>query len=160
MGSRAVRRPFSSGVLLLTTGRQGEVESRRLVEGGEEDSGDDADSLADALDGNGSDLFSLGLRVALESGVNCLEEYLERVHVGGVRGDGRDRDDASSEPHRGSVGAVVADDYGRSPLVGFCANLWLEVDHADLAPAHQPSPSAVAFAQSTWSSLSAHSVHA
>jgi hypothetical protein len=112
------------------------VQSKGLIEGGEEISGDDAHTLANAFDRNGSDLFSLGFRVALKTGACCLEEHLERVHALRVRGDGHDGDDASSKPLRGSVGAIVADDHCGSPLVGFCANRRVRTDHTDLASTH------------------------
>ncbi len=139
---------------------QGEVEAKGLVEGGEEVSSEDANTMADALDGNGSDLFSLRFRVALETGLHRIEEHLERVHARRVRGDGHDGDDASSEPLCRSVGTVVADDHGRPPLVCFCSNRWVEIHEADLSSAHQPTPSADAFSQRSWLSPSAHSAHA
>jgi hypothetical protein len=121
---------------VVLAGLQGEVQAKGLVEGGEELSGDDADSLADAFDRYRSDLFSLSFRVAVKTGLDRLEEYLERVHLRGVRGDRHDGDDASSQTRRGSVCAIVADDHCGSPLVGLCANHGFEIDHTDLASTH------------------------
>ena len=85
---------------------------------------------------------------------------LERVHVGGVRRDRNHGDDSSSEPLRREVGAVVADDHGGSTFVGLGSPDGIEIDEADLASAHQVSPSDAVGSQTSPSPVCAHSVHA
>jgi hypothetical protein len=58
--------------------------------------GDDAQPNVKPLDGNGPDLLSLRLRVAIEARLSPWKQHLERIHALDVRCHGNDRDDAAT----------------------------------------------------------------
>jgi len=80
-----------------------------------------SDQVADSLDGNGSDLFGLGLGVDGEPGLVGGEQRLERVDVIGVRSDRNYGDHAAPESLSRGVRAIVADDHGRARACGLVA---------------------------------------
>ena len=136
------------------------MESEGLVECGLQLGVHCSDLWADALYGDRSDLLRLCLRVGGQSGVLREEQHLKGVDAFGVRCDGDDCDDASSEPLCGAVRAVVADDDRGSLLVGLGASHWLEIDEADVAASHQDWPSPAVASQRVLSSLASHVVQA
>ena len=145
---------FGGGVL------QSEMESECLVEIGEENCAELAAACTETVDRDGADLFGSGFRVSLQTGDCGREQYLERIEAGDVRRDGDNGEDAASESSGGCVGAVIADDHRWSSFVGFGTTHGVEVDEADLAASHQPSPSARAESQASDSSLVSQSDHA
>ena len=136
------------------------MQAQCFVERGEKVRRNDTDSGSDALNRHRSDLFGLGFRVAIKSRVRGRQEHLEWVDTLGVRSDWDNRDDPSSEPFGGGVGAVVADNHRGPPLVGLGAPHGFEIDEADLASSHQLSPSLAVASQSASSSPFDHASHA
>jgi hypothetical protein len=96
------------------------VPTQGLVELGHDRRRESTEEGTHAFHGHRPHLLGLSLRVHPETGAPGREQGLERVDAGGVAGHRDDRDDASTEAARGRVGAIVADDDRRAPLVLIC----------------------------------------
>src|SRR5687767_8488621 len=130
------------------------MEPESLVDSSNELAAEDPDAGADALNRDRPNLLGLGLRVAAQAGGGGVEKHLEWIDAGGVRRHRHNRDHPAAEPFGCGVRPVVAHDDCRSPLVRLGTSRGIEIDQADLAATHQPSPSSVVDSHSWPSSLS------
>ena len=113
-----------------------------------------------SLDGNGTHLFCLYLRIPFEPALVGRNKNLERIHPSDLGRHRSDGDNASAESGCSGVCAVIAHDDGRSLAGGFTRQRLAKIDQADLSAKHQMRPSDVVLSQSAASSESSHSSHA
>lgn len=78
-GPPATGRPFPSPRVRRSRHSKREVDSQGLVEGGGKITGQHADTRAEPLDGDGTHLLSLGIRVVIKTGGTSRKEHLKRV---------------------------------------------------------------------------------
>lgn len=112
------------------------MKTQRFIERSDVIVSESSEVRPDALDGDGSDLFSLRLGVTVQPGARSMEQYLERKDTLHVGGDGNDGDHAAAHPLRCRVRSIIAHDDGWSPLVGLRPSDRIEIDEPDLAAAH------------------------
>lgn len=121
----------------------------------------DAYVIAEPLDRDRADLFSLGFRVALEACIHGWKQDLKRVDAFDVGGHGHDGDDATSQPRRRGVGGIVTDHDCRPAFARLRSTRRIEIDKVDVAaPDQDVSPSPLVASQSAPSSSCANSSQA
>jgi hypothetical protein len=98
---------------------QAQVHAESVVKFAHDRGWQPAHAAADALDSYRPDLLGLRLGISGKTGLAGLEQNLEGVNPGNVRGDGHYGDHAASQPGCRGVSDIVADDDGRADLPRF-----------------------------------------
>lgn len=138
-----------------------ELEPERFIDVAHQRLRQSAEEFSDAVEGNGADLFSLGLRIARQGGRRRGKQNLKRMDPFNIRGDWDDCKNASTQPSCGQVRTVIADDHGGPPFVCLGPADRIKVNDPDLPPVHYPpSPSAPVGSQAPDSPEAAHSSQA
>ena len=92
-----------------------------------------SEASPDTLHRDRTNLLSLYVGVAGQSGVRSFDKYLKRIDPCHVRRDRRDGDNTTVEAGCRYVSAVIADDHRGTTLTGFRAANRLKIDLSDLA---------------------------
>ena len=117
-------------------GLKAQMNAQCLVELGHEAGGQLADTFANTLNGNGSDLLGLGFGVVPQAGEVSRQQDLERVDPLSAGGNRHDGDYPAAKAGRGAVSSVVTNDHCRASLAGFLAAGRVESDSNDFPTTH------------------------